>query len=189
MYVIPVRELGSGQGDLIKAANRIVLRTASFRLAAITGKEQSEAFIRDLLPGDLGLNDWHISGSGIDKLWVTCNVPENKVFMFYKIMQLGANPTVDQITFLTQNPPVMKASTGLRNLYIVLPILKNMPSLGLTIEQIREVLKILPSSLAMEGYFNHPINYDPQELLSIVLNISEEGDNEIVLGGFVIETV
>jgi hypothetical protein len=146
-----------------------------------------EMSIRKIEAGDIGLKSWITPSQKKfeNTNWIDFQVPNDKVYVFYKVVILDSKPKIDHIMFYTGYSLNLLFRAELYELYSVIPVIEAIkfnPSLT------EKVLAIYGGvdNLICEGWTCNPIVYQPQSRIHI--NIASKEDNfgnEIVLVGFV----
>jgi len=92
-YILPVRDLEPKDRQQFRMSVQKLCIERALNIGLARVKE--ELVIRDLFPSDLGLKDWSIPDS---QPWIRYNIHQCTL-AFYKVLQLGANPTASKLTF------------------------------------------------------------------------------------------
>lgn len=133
--------------------------------------------IRQIFPEDLGLESWKVTNSDP---WI--KVATSVSMAIFKVTQLSMNPSVSTMAVTSQGSCVYKFE--LKGMYAPLVFLNKIYSLT-TLGRAMAVYDGI-SDLQMEAYFAEPIIIDPRCEFQIEVS-PNDGDDELVLGGFVCE--
>ena len=138
---------------------------------------ESQTAIRQIFPEDLGLESWKVT-NGDPWIKLTSSVS----MAIFKVTQLSLNPSVSIMTFRT--PSYVFYKFDLKGMYAPLAYLNKIHSIT-TLGKAMVIYDGI-SDLQMEAYFAEPIVIDPHCEFQIEVS-PNDGDDELVLGGFVCE--
>lgn len=160
-------------------------QTVNF-LHAIVNRPREVVLIRELMPRDLGLDNW-----------ITPPVPENseitwfdievkgKAIAIYKIVSLSEQPTITRLSFFPDKGWVMP-QFNLSPLYGLVPVLKKIKSMdALELLQVQYGLE----NLRMEGWFSEPLASHECFRIDITTGVKPCTGDELVLCGFVADPI
>jgi len=195
-YIVPTRDIS------VEDAKQYRLSTVEYiitRHMSLFGYQRNDLAIRDLLPNDLGLDNWDIKSykwhsDKVNGIYThdfnptvhqvmnrLVNRKQDAVIGIYRILQLGKKPAATTIQFM--NGTINLGKHALDVLYAGWPVIQNITKVN------SETSLLATNAVIMEGYLTEPLIWSPGDNFRVEVEVRKESDDYLVLGGFVCEKI